>query len=207
MYNLIETRWATKNDLMREDLWKKWNKKTKLPRWFWQRVWEYPWVFSKVNLGTTVLDVGGTYPFILFKECPQAKSVDVRNLNQIGHPLHDGLWPNGSLVIADARRIPLPSESFETVISISALEEMPNPEQVLSEMMRISKTRVILTCDVGGYGMPEEKFEELFSPWNIKVKRSRKNLSSLSPILLLYKQRLIWKNRKIRVVGLVFERE
>ena len=207
MYRLIEVRWASKYDLSRGPLWKLWNKENKLPRWFWQRVWEYPWVFSKVDSGSNVLDVGGTYPFVLFKQFPNAKSVDSRDLNVVGHELHDGLWPEGSLIISDARKIPLPSESFDTVFSISALEEMPNPKQVLSELMRISSRRVILTCDVGGYGIPKDEFEELFSEWDIKVKKSLGNLSSLSLILLRYKQRPVWKNRKIRVVGLVFERE
>lgn len=207
MYQLTEIRWASKQDLLTGSLWRSWYHNNKLPRWFWQRVWEYPWVFSKVDSKNSVLDIGGTYPFVLFKHLPEAKSVDARDLNKVGHHLHDGLWPPDTLIISDAREIPLPNRSYETVISISALEEMPNPEKVLAEMMRIANKRVVVTCDVGGYGIPISDFETLFSQWNVKYKKSFKNLSSLSLVLLIYKQRLIWKNRKIRVVGLVFDRE
>lgn len=207
MYHLTEIRWASKNDLKNGSLWKSWNKENKLPRWFWQRVWEYPWVFSKVDSTKSVLDIGGTYPFVLLKQLPDAKSVDARDLNVVGHFLHDGLWPEGTLIIADAGDIPFPDQSYETVISISALEEMPNPEKVLAEMMRLASKRVVVTCDVGGYGIPASDFEALFSTWNIKYRKSFRHLSSLSLVLLRYKQRPIWKNRKIRVVGLVFDRE
>ena len=131
MYQLTEIRWAARSDLKNGLLWKEWYKDDKLPRWFWQRVWEYPWVFSKVDSTNSVLDIGGTYPFVLFKHLPDAISLDARDLNTVGHYLHDGLWPEGKLVISDAREIPLPDRSFETVISISALEEMPNPEKVM----------------------------------------------------------------------------
>jgi SAM-dependent methyltransferase len=206
MFNLIEIHWAQKRDLASGTLWKSWFKDNKLPRWFWQRTWEYPWVLSKVDSKETLLDVGGTYPFVLFKHFPNAISVDSRDLNSVGHYLHDGLWPEGSLIISDARAIPLPDKSFDCVMSISALEEMPNPDQVLAEMMRIAKKRVVLTCDVGGYGIPVADFEKLFSLWNVTYTKSLKMLTSLSPILVRYRQRPVWKNRKIRVVGLVFER-
>jgi len=207
MYRLTELRWAAKKDLMDGSLWRNWYRDNKLPRWFWQRAWEYPWVFSKVDPTKSVLDIGGTYPFVLFKHLPNAKSVDSRDLNTVGHYLHDGLWPKGTLIISDAREIPLPDQSYETVISISALEEMPNPERVLAEMMRIANKRVVITCDVGGYGIPVSDFESLFSKWNVKYEKSNRHLSSLSLVLLQYRQRPIWKNRKIRVVGLVFDRE
>ena len=206
-FQLAQIRWASKADLSKGQLWLSWAKNNRLPRWFWQRVWEYPWVFSKIQESESVLDVGGTYPFVLFKHFPRAVSVDSRDLNLIGHYLHDGLWPKGSLLIADAQKIPLSDKSFDCVISISALEEMQNPEKVLDEMMRIANKRVILTCDVGGSGISLSDFEKLFSAWEVKFMDSKKYLTSLSPVLLKYGQRPIWRNRKIRVAGMVFERE
>jgi hypothetical protein len=206
MFKVTEVRWATKSDLATGELWKKWGLDNRLPRWFWQRVWEYPWVFSKIDSPNSLLDVGGTYPFVLFKHFPSAKSVDARDLNIDPHPLHFGKWPEGTLIISDAREIPLENKSFDTVMSISALEEMPEPERVLGEMMRIASTKVIVTCDVGGYGIPPEDFKRLFSEWKIDIPRDKNLLTSLSYQLLRYRQRPVWKNRKIRVVGIVFER-
>ncbi len=206
MFRLVETSWATKTDLRKGSLWKAWNVEHRLPRWFWQRAWEYPWVFNNIEKQSTLLDVGGTYPFVLFSEVPHAKSVDSRDLNQVDHYLHKNLWPQGTLIISDARRIDLPDQSFETVISISALEEMPNPELVLQEMMRLARKRVIITCDIRGSGISVSEFEKIFSRWGVKFNPPSDALTSLSLILLKYRQRPVFKNRRIRVVGLVFDR-
>jgi ubiquinone/menaquinone biosynthesis C-methylase UbiE len=132
--------------------------------------------------------------------------VDSRDLNQVDHYLHKNLWPQGTLIISDARRIDLPDQSFETVISISALEEMPNPELVLQEMMRLARKRVIITCDIRGSGISVSEFEKIFSRWGVKFNPPSDALTSLSLILLKYRQRPVFKNRRIRVVGLVFDR-
>lgn len=203
-WELTEVRWAATKD-MKLDPWVTWNKTFKLPRWFWQRIWEYPFVFSKLNVNESVLDIGGTYPFVLFANLPNARSVDSRDLNSVGHYLHDNLWPAEKLIISDARKILTPDKSYDNVISISALEEMPEPEKVLNEMMRIASKKIILTCDVGGYGMQEQDFINLFANWRIKPFRTRKSLTSVNPILLKFGQRPIWKNRAIRVVGIVFD--
>ena len=206
MFKLVETKWASENDLRKGNLWREWNNNNKLPRWFWQRTWEYPWVFSNIDKESDVLDIGGTYPFVLFSEVPHGKSVDSRDLNRLEHHLHKNLWPEGSLIISDARKIDLPDKSFHSVISISALEEMPNPELVLGEMMRIARKRVVVTCDVEGSGISKTEFEKIFSSWGVKFTPPKKSLTSLSWILLRYGQRPIFMNRKIRVVGLVFDR-
>jgi hypothetical protein len=73
-------------------------------------------------------------------------------------------------------------------------------------MMRIASKKVIVTCDVGGYGIPHDDFRKLFSEWGIAIPKNRDLLTSLSFQLISYRQRLVWKNRKIRVVGIVFER-
>ena len=83
---------------------------------------------------------------------------------------------------------------------------MPQPEQVISEMLRIASRRVIITCDVGGSGITVKDFEALFAEWGIKFQKSRKLLTSLSPIIMIFGQRPTWKNRKIRVCGVVLDR-
>src|SRR5208337_2631386 len=127
---VTDIRWANLRDL---DLpfWKKWNKENPLPQGFWQRIWEYPYLCSKIPSRERSLDIGGTYPDILFKNFPNSLSVDNRDLNNLNHPLHLGKWPKDRLIIADAANIPVENNTFDYVFSISAIEEMPHTFEVL----------------------------------------------------------------------------
>ena len=206
-WSLTESTTAKNSDLFTAKT-RAWNKENPLPSNFWQRIWEYPWILERSKNFSSQLDVGGTYPFVLFKSWPNAKSVDSRNLNLLDHELHKGKWPEGKLIVADATDMPIPDRSYDMVMCISSLEEMHHPDRVLSEIFRIANKRVILTIDVGGNGLDPKIYEQLFFPWNLKSP-SNKNLSfmtSLSPAILFHGQRLKWVYRKIRVVGLVFDR-
>lgn len=207
-WELSSFRIAAKEDL-KHQIWEIWNNENPLPNNFWQRIWEYPWVFEHTKEFSSQLDVGGTYPFVLFKNWPTALSVDARNLNEIDHPLHCGLWPDGRLIVADATKIPLPDRSYDVVFCISSLEEMHDPKDVLTELLRIAKKRVVLTIDVGGNGLSPAEFEDVFASWALKAPKlsDKKLLTSLSPQILRWSQRLKWEYRKIRVVGIVLDRK
>lgn len=56
---------------MESKSFKEFHSKFSLPLGFWQRIFEYPWTFTKVDKHATCLDIGGTYPFILFKICQE----------------------------------------------------------------------------------------------------------------------------------------
>src|SRR4030042_2973722 len=146
-FKVRELKWATYSDL---DLsfYKEWNRRNRLPGGFWQRIWEYPFAMLRIPKDDPNLDVGGTYPFVLFKHFPNTVSLDVRDLNELDHPLHKGLWPEGKLVVGDAQKMPLAKDSFRYSFSISAIEEMPNPLAVLKEMLRVTSERVVVTMDV-----------------------------------------------------------
>ncbi len=160
-FMVTDIRWASEGELSLP-LWEKWNRKNPLPRGFWQRIWEYPYLVSKIPSSADAVDIGGTYPFVLFKNYPRALSVDNRELDLLDHPLHRGKWPAGKLVISDAARTPFADDRFDYSFSISAIEEMPHTFEVLKEMLRIARYRVVVTMDVSDQlGLPLAKIHEL----------------------------------------------
>ncbi|MFL5812869.1 MAG: glycosyltransferase [Bdellovibrionia bacterium] len=168
-WKVTDARWASLGDL-NLPFWKSWNKENPLPDGFWQRIWEYPYIASRVPQGMPSLDVGGTYPFVLFKNWPKAISVDIRDLNQLKHPHHLGKWPQGKLLISDATQIPVSDGSYPYAFSVSAIEEMPNPLAVAKEMLRIAKDRVVLTLDVSEkLGVTRQLLRELEEELGFKV--------------------------------------
>ena len=205
-WRVSDIRWANEGDL-NLPFWQKWNQKNPLPNGFWQRIWEYPYLASKIPQSDKSLDIGGTYPFVLFKNFPQAISVDCRNLNKLDHPLHFKKWPKGKLIICDAAKIPATNNSFNYVFSISAIEEMPHLFKVLKEMIRIGKHRVVVTMDVSdSLGVPVKKLRELEEFLGCKIPNLPLDaLSSESDILSQYKQNKLPEFKHIRVLGFTLD--
>ena len=205
-WQISDIRWATSDDL-NLPFWKKWNKENPLPDNFWQRIWEYPYAALHVPSSGQVIDVGGTYPFVLFKSWPNAISVDNRDLNKVDHPLLKGLWPKGKLLVSDARKIPVKSSSYDYSISISAIEEMPNTVKVLKEMIRIAKHRIVVTMDISeelGVNRPLlRELEDLLGqslppiPHNV--------LTSVNPAISNFGQALNPSLKHIRVLGITID--
>lgn len=203
---VTDIRWANLRDL---DLpfWKKWNKENPLPQGFWQRIWEYPYLCSKIPSRERSLDIGGTYPDILFKNFPNSHSVDNRDLNNLNHPLHLGKWPEDRLIIADAANIPVENNTFDYVFSISAIEEMPHTFEVLKEMIRIAKYRVLVTLDISDkLGLPLVKLRKLEKFLNIKTPLLPTDaLHSSHKVLKQYHQKKRPEYDHIRVLGFTID--
>lgn len=205
-WQVSDIRWASISDL-KLPIWIKWNKQNPLPDGFWQRIWEYPYVVSKVPKSDNSLDIGGTYPFILFKNFPHAISVDCRNLNKLDHPYHLGKWPKKKLIICDAAKIPVESNSFDCVFSISSVEEMPHIFKVLKEMIRIARHRIVVTMDISDdLGFPTNKLRELEELLNIKIPKIPNDaLTSVSDTLNKFKQSSKSEYKNIRVLAFTID--
>lgn len=205
-WRVSDIRWASTSDL-KLPIWIKWNKQNPLPDGFWQRIWEYPYVVSKVPKSDNSLDIGGTYPFILFKNFPNTISVDCRNLNKLDHPYHLGKWSKKKLIISDATKIPVADNSFNYVFSISSLEEMPNAFKVLKEMIRIAKYRIVVTMDISDdLGFPTSKLREIEDILNISIPKLPNDvLTSTSKILNKYKQNKRNEYKHIRVLAITID--
>lgn len=201
-----DIRWASAGDL-ELPFWYKWNEQNPLPNGFWQRIWEYPYIASKIPKSDISLDIGGTYPFVLFKNFPNAISVDCRNLNKLNHPYHYGKWPKEKLLICDAAKVPVVDNSFNYVFSISSIEEMPHTFEVLREMIRIAQYRVVVTMDVSDIlGISIKKLRELENFLNIQIPHlSNDALTSVSNTLNKFKQNKIIKYKHIRVLAFTID--
>lgn len=205
-WRVSDIRWATTGDL-NLPFWQKWNDNNPLPDGFWQRIWEYPYAASKIPKSATSLDIGGTYPFVLFKTFPNTISVDNRDLNRIDHPLHLGKWPKDKLIISDAAKIPVTDNSFDYTFSISSIEEMPHTFEVLKEMIRIAKYRVVVTLDVSDIlGVPIKKlrvFEEFLGKQIPRLPIDA--LTSVSDALNIYGQSERKEFKHIRVLAFTID--
>ncbi len=201
-FMVTDIRWASEEELSLP-FWKIWNEKNPLPRGFWQRVWEYPYVALRIPSSEEVLDVGGTYPFVLFRNYPKAISVDSRDLNILDHPLHRWQWPPERLVIADARCLPFGEGQFPYSMSVSTVEETPDPFSVIREMIRVTRYRVVVTMDVSdALGFPIARLHELEDFLGCRVPPVPITaLRSNAPVLRKHGQWPIDKYRHIRVLA------
>ena len=205
-WQITDIRWANFDDL-KLPFWKKWNKENPLPDGFWQRIWEYPYASIHIPKYSKTIDIGGTYPFVLFNNFPYAPTVDNRDLNKIEHKLHRGKWTKEKLIIADAAKTGLKANSYDYAISISAIEEMPNTVAVFKEMIRLAKNRVVVTIDVSEeLGVNRDLLRELENFLNIKVPDIPHNvLRSNSEKLLSFNQSPKDQYKHIRVLGIVID--
>ncbi len=205
-WKVTDIRWATFDDL-NLPFWKKWNANNPLPGGFWQRIWEYPYAALHVPRVSKTIDVGGTYPFVLFKNWPQSVSVDNRDLNKVDHPLLKNKWRKNQLIIADAAKIPKKNNSFDYSISISAIEEMPNTVKVLKEMIRLAKHRVVVTMDISEeLGVNRILMREIEDFLGVSFPEIPHNvLRSNDPRLAEFGQPIAPMYKHIRVLGLVID--
>lgn len=207
-FKVKEICWATYSDL-NLPFYRDWNRQNRIPGGFRQRIWEYPFVLLHIPKNDSNLDVGGTYPFILFKNFPNTVSLDSRDLNNLDHPLHKGLWPAGKLIVGDALKMPRANESFRYSFSISSLEEMPDPLQALKEMIRVTRERVVVTMDVSDIlGIDRRKLGKILGFLGVELPPVPKDvLRSDDPRQVRFGKPQLSEYSHIKVLGIVIDKE
>lgn len=103
---------------------------------------------STILLKRPILDIGcgfGEFAQAFFDE-PADMGLDIAPLDLYGA---SKTRKYRHLLLADARHIPLSSESFNTIISISTLEHIPQPDRVLRESYRLLRPngRIVFTME------------------------------------------------------------
>lgn len=207
-FRVSQAKWANWRD-MQLPFYVQWNKNNPLPSGFWQRIWEYPFVALNIPREGHSLDIGGTYPFVLFKNFPNAISVDIRDLNTLDHSLHKGLWPTEKLSIQNAADLNFSNNSFEYSFSISALEEMNKPLEVIFEMIRVTRWKIVITLDISEHlGLDIQKLVELKNKLNFSIPPMPTDcITSNDRRLVSWGIRPTHKYQHIRTLGLVIESE
>ncbi len=102
---------------------------------------------ATADLKRPLLDVGcgfGEFGRAFFDE-PIDMGLDIAALDLYGAAL-SGKYKN--LILADARDIPFPKETFSTIVSISVFEHIPDPDLVLKEAYRVLKSNGRIVCTI-----------------------------------------------------------
>lgn len=161
---------------------------------------------STVNLKAPVLDIGCG-----FGEFAQAFFDDPIDVGLDNAPLDlyaaAKCHKYNNLILADARNMPFPKETFSTIISISTLEHIPNPDKVLKESYRVLKPdgRIVFTIEttrVEDSSIYRPLFKNVGFPW-------LSNIYSKSFNKLFHRETLLPKEdwvKKIQRVGFIIEK-
>lgn len=123
-------------------------------------------IITRYNLkaGMRVLDIGCAKGFLvkdLMKACP---GLEVFGLDISEYALkHAEPETIGRLHLGNAKHLPFPDKSFDAVIAINILHNLPRHEclTAIKEVQRVSKGNSYIQVD--SYHTPEEK--ELFESW------------------------------------------
>lgn len=128
---------------------------------------------SSVDLKRPILDIGcgfGEFAQAFFDE-PCDVGLDIAPLDLYAAAR---VHKYKNLLLADARDMPFSKETFSTIISISTLEHIPNPDLVLKEVYRVLKPKgkIVFTIETTGVedsSIYRPMFKKAGLPWLSKL--------------------------------------
>jgi ubiquinone/menaquinone biosynthesis C-methylase UbiE len=119
-----------------------------------------------LTAGSRVLDVGCAKGFMLYDFTRLIPGISVTGVDLSRYAIDNALEEvRPFLQRADARKLPFSDQSFDLVISINTIHNLPPEEckQALREIQRVTKKHAFLTVDA--YRNDEEK--ERMTMWNL----------------------------------------
>ena len=133
----------------------------------WSRQWEYPYVLQEIGRihelgggrGLSVLDIGSGFtffPYLLSSEFPESrftccdKDVSLQPLFRWANETRESVQ-RVRFDVCSPNSLPYNSDQFDVAYSVSVLEHVQHPSQMLGEIARILSPggSLILTFDVG----------------------------------------------------------
>lgn len=82
------------------------------------------------------------------------------------------LYPNVEYVVADCTNVPFPDKEFQVSVAGEVIEHLENPKDLINEMVRITKERIIISTPHLEFKDPEhlwefdeKDLEKLLSPY------------------------------------------
>jgi SAM-dependent methyltransferase len=133
---------------------------------FWQPVIPTFQKQYKLNADSSVLDVGCGKGFMLFDMIKAIPGIDVEGIDISEYAINHAV-PEVSehLRVANAKDLPFNDKSFDLVISINTIHNLPIDEckQALREIQRVSRKNAFITVDA--YRNEEEK--RRMDAWNL----------------------------------------
>lgn len=79
-------------------------------------------------------------------------------------------FPTVSLIQADSDNLPLRNETFDTVLAITLLQNMPDPQATLTEIKRVTKQNGTVVVTGLKKSFTQQRFTEIIARTHLKVK-------------------------------------
>jgi len=120
-----------------------------------------------LGIGARILDVGCAKGFLVNDLMYAVPSLEAFGLDISRYAIMHCFPPNviGRLHLGSADDLPFPDQSFDLVLSINTLHNLPRSRLIraLQEINRVSRSRGNAFVQVDSYNTPEQK--ELFEDW------------------------------------------
>lgn len=133
---------------------------------FWQPVMPTFIQHFGLTKDSTVLDVGSGKGFMLYDLILAVPGIKVRGIDISTYAIENTIESIKPFVqVGDAKKLPFADKSFDVVISINTIHNLPPEDckQSLREIQRVAKKGSFVTMDA--YRTPEEK--ERMDAWNL----------------------------------------
>ena len=136
---------------------------------FWQPVIPDFQKFYGLTPHSHILDIGCAKGFMLYDFMQLIPGITVSGIDISTYAIKNCLPEIRQFVqVANATKLPLPDHSFDLVISINTVHNLPliPLKKALKEIMRVSKKHAFITVDA--YRSPEE--QKRMEMWNLTAK-------------------------------------
>ena len=136
---------------------------------FWQPVVPDFQKYYRLSSKSRILDVGCAKGFMLYDFMQIIPGIKVRGIDISQYAIANALPEmQPFLSVVDAKKLPFPDQSFDLVISINTVHNLPIEEckQALQEIQRVTNEHAFITVDA--YRTPEEKAR--MNMWNLTAK-------------------------------------
>lgn len=133
---------------------------------FWQPVVPDIKEYYGLMVGSSVLDVGCGKGFMMHDFAELIPGVEIKGIDISKYAIENALEDMKPHVqVADAKKLPFPDKSFDLVISINTIHNLPLEEckEALREIMRVSRQDAFVTMDA--YRTEEE--QKRMDMWNL----------------------------------------
>ncbi|MHA1555782.1 MAG: class I SAM-dependent methyltransferase [Candidatus Heimdallarchaeota archaeon] len=135
---------------------------------------KYREIFSRVDIrgSKAILDVGcgtGTFLNIISEtETNGTKLVGIDLSPEMIKIAHTK-YPNIDFIVADSDALPIRDLAFSKVFSVTHLQNLPQPEQTLDEMVRISMKDTVIAISILRKTWSRDKLSELIEQTNLQI--------------------------------------
>ena len=136
---------------------------------FWKPVIPTMREYWELNAKASILDVGCAKGFMLHDLVEEIEGITVSGIDISEYAIENSMRSVAKyLSVADAKKLPYEDSSFDIVISINTIHNLPinDCKQALKEIERVAKKHSFITVDA--YRTEEEK-NRMFS-WNLTAK-------------------------------------